>query len=139
VAEEARVARGRLGTGYTREKRTFGERLPTLLEQQARAGREPATMRALARELGINHAHLSRIVSGKTNPTLGLIMRTSEILGVGYFEVPEMREAAVVERVSRDPKMRDRLFTEVLNWKEDPEHPPPGTDEAKRYRATRGR
>lgn len=96
-------------------------------------------MRALARELGVDHAHLSRIVSGKTKPTLGLIMRASEALGVNYFQFPEMREAAVVERVCRDPTMRDRFFVEVLNWKEDPEYPPPGADEAKRYRPTRPR
>jgi hypothetical protein len=44
-----------------------------------------------------------RAHSGKTKPTLGLIMRASEILVVGYGRL-------WVVRVSRDPKMRDRLF-----------------------------
>lgn len=91
-------------------------------------------MRALARELGVHHAHLSRIASGKAHPTLGLILRSCELLGVGYLELPEMREALIIDRIRRDPKMRDRLFLEVFNWREDPEPPPPGTEEAKRYR-----
>lgn len=45
-----------------------------------------------------------------------------------------MREAIVADRIGRDPKMRDRLYLEVLNWREETPMPPPGAEESKRYR-----
>jgi transcriptional regulator with XRE-family HTH domain len=120
----------RRGARYIKEKRGFGERLPALIADR-RGG--TFTLRRLARELGVDHAHLSRIVNGKSKPTLGLILRASEILGVSYLEFPEMREAIVNDRISRDAKMRDTLFIEVMNWVEENPPPPPGSGEKAKY------
>jgi transcriptional regulator with XRE-family HTH domain len=127
--------RHRRGEREAKQKRGFGERLPSLLSD-SRYGRGRFSLRSLARELGVDHAHLSRIVKGKTKPTVGLILRTCEILHVSYLEFPEMREAIVNDRISRDAKMRDRLFVEVMNWVEENPPPPPGTAEKARYRPT---
>lgn len=76
----------------------------------------------------------ARQAAGTRRPTLGLILRACELLGVSYHEIPEMREAIVADRIGRDPKMRDRLYLEVLNWREETPMPPPGAEESKRYR-----
>jgi hypothetical protein len=121
--------RERAGTSYTRQKQGFAERLPALV-----ANSDRFSLRGLGRELGVDHAHLSRIVAGRQKASLGLIVAVCRLLGVSPYDMPEVREATVAERIARDAHMRDRLFIEVLNSKEDPESPVPGEAEARRYR-----
>jgi transcriptional regulator with XRE-family HTH domain len=62
--------------------------------------------------IDLNPSHLSRVLRGadRTRPSTDLIRRVAEALDLpaGYF--PELREAAVVERIKRDPELRDRIY-----------------------------
>jgi transcriptional regulator with XRE-family HTH domain len=65
--------------------------------------------------IDLNPSHLSRVLRGadRSTPSLHLIGRIVEALGLppGYF--PELREAAVIEFLRADPKLRDRLYDQL--------------------------
>jgi transcriptional regulator with XRE-family HTH domain len=80
--------------------------LPRLLAERG------LSARALAREAGINQSYLSRVlrrVDYKT-PSPELVRRTALALGLPEDYFAEYRESFVIERIKRDPKLRDRLY-----------------------------
>jgi len=89
--------------------RPFVKELPDLLAERG------LSQRKLAQLVDLNPSHLSRVLRGadQTRPSIDLIRRVAEALDLptGYFE--EEREAAVIERVKADPKLRDRLYKEL--------------------------
>jgi len=65
--------------------------------------------------MGVSQSHLSRVlrrVDYKT-PSLSLVTKASEVLGLtpGYF--PDVREAAVISVIKTDPDLRDRLYDRI--------------------------
>jgi len=89
--------------------RPFAEELPDLLTERG------LSQRKLAQLVDLNPSHLSRVLRGadRTRPSIDLISRVARALDLptGYFE--ELREAAVIERVKADSKLRDRLYKEL--------------------------
>lgn len=91
---------------HAQSHRAFAEELPRLLAERG------LSQRKLAQMIDLNPSHLSRVLRGadRTRPSTDLIRRIAEALGLpaGYF--PEMREAAVLERIKKDPQLRDQLY-----------------------------
>lgn len=89
--------------------RRFADELPALLAERG------LSQRKLAQLIDLNPSHLSRVLRGadETRPSIDLIRRVAEALDLptGYFA--ELREAAVVERIKVDPKLRDELYKEL--------------------------
>lgn len=73
------------------------------------------SQRKLAQLIDLNQSHLSRVLraANRTRPSIELIERVSRALDLpdGYF--PELREAAVIERVKTDPGLRDKLYARL--------------------------
>ena len=89
-----------------RTNRPFVEEVPLLL------GDRELSVRALARRAGVTDSHLSRVlrrVSYKT-PSGDLARRVAVALDLPADYFPEFREAAVIERIRSDPKLRDALY-----------------------------
>lgn len=87
----------------------FVEEVPRLLRQRG------LSIRALAREVGVTDAHLSRVlrrVSYKT-PSGDLARRVALALDLPGDYFPEFREWLVVERIKSDAKLRDRLYRQL--------------------------
>jgi transcriptional regulator with XRE-family HTH domain len=86
--------------------RPFAEELPDLLAERG------LSQRKLAQLVDLNPSHLSRVLRGadRTRPSTDLIRRIARALNLpaGYF--PELREAAVVEKLRTDPELRDKLY-----------------------------
>jgi transcriptional regulator with XRE-family HTH domain len=71
------------------------------------------SLRALAREVGVSDAHLSRVIRGvgyRTGPSTQLAGRVARALGLPVHYFREYREGAVIEAVKRDPRLREELF-----------------------------
>jgi len=84
----------------------FRDELPRLL-----AGRDNESLRSLARALGgVDHAYLSRMVSGKAAVNPQHAERIAVHLGLPTDYFPEVREAAVIAAVKTDPRLRDRIY-----------------------------
>ena len=73
------------------------------------------SQRKLAQMVDLNPSHLSRVLRGadRTRPSTDLIRRIAHALDLpaGYF--PELREAAVIERLKTDPGLRDELYRQL--------------------------
>lgn len=70
------------------------------------------TLRELARRVGVDPAHLSRLLNGKrTSPTGSLAGRVATALALPEDYFPEFRRGAVIAWIDRDPSTRDRLYT----------------------------
>lgn len=84
----------------------FPQALPPLLREHG------MSLRGLAKEVGVTDAHLSRVVRGVNYKSASgdLAGRVAVALGLPRDYFPEYREAAVVERVKRDPAYRDKLY-----------------------------
>jgi transcriptional regulator with XRE-family HTH domain len=81
--------------------------LPRLLAERG------LTLRALARQLGsVDHAYLSRMISGKTQVNVHHAEAISKRLGLPPDYFPEVREALLVDAIKRNSKLRDRLYDE---------------------------
>jgi transcriptional regulator with XRE-family HTH domain len=95
--------------------RSFAEELPYLLAERG------LSQRKLAQMVDLNPSHLSRVLRGAdhTRPSTDLIRRIAHALDVpaGYF--PELREAAVIERLKTDPGLRDELYRQLAAPDED--------------------
>jgi transcriptional regulator with XRE-family HTH domain len=96
-------------------QRPFREELPRLLEARK------LTLRSLAREIGgVDHSYLSRMLSGKTSVNVRHAESIARHLGlpVGYF--PEVREAAVMEAIRKNPRLRDELYFKRVEKRRTP-------------------
>jgi transcriptional regulator with XRE-family HTH domain len=84
----------------------FREELPELLESRS------MTLRELAREVGVGHDHLSRVVSGSRSKRASaeLTRKVAAALDLPEDYFPEARLAFVVERLAENPKLRDELY-----------------------------
>jgi transcriptional regulator with XRE-family HTH domain len=83
----------------------FREELPRLLVDRQ------LTLRALARAVGgIDHGYLSRMVNGKSRVNPRQAKRIAVYLGLPPDYFPEVREAAVVEAIESDPRLRDAIY-----------------------------
>jgi transcriptional regulator with XRE-family HTH domain len=87
----------------------FAEELPRLLAERG------LSQRKLAQMIDLNPSHLSRVLRGadQTRPSTDLIQRIAKALDLptGYF--PELREAAVIENVKKDARLRDQLYRQL--------------------------
>jgi hypothetical protein len=73
------------------------------------------TLRALAREVGgLDHAYLSRMLSGKAAVNVDHVRRISRFLGLADDYFPEVREADVIDAIRADPELRDKLHGSVV-------------------------
>lgn len=90
----------------TRTDRPFPEELPRLLQERG------LSLRSLGERVGVTGAHLSRVVRGVNYKSVSgdLAGRVAVALGLPRDYFPEYREAAVVERIRRDPAYRDKLY-----------------------------
>jgi transcriptional regulator with XRE-family HTH domain len=85
--------------------RPFPEELPRLLKGKG------LTLRGLAREVGgIDHAYLSRMLSGKTAVNVRHAERVALVLGLASDYFPEVREAAVIAAIRSNPRLRDAIY-----------------------------
>lgn len=84
----------------------FVEELPRLLAQRE------MSLRALARQVGVTDAHLSRVLRrvGYKTPSGELAGRVAEALGLPIDYFPEYREAFVIDQIKRDSRLRDQLY-----------------------------
>lgn len=84
----------------------IADELPRLLDERG------LTQRALAREVGIDQAHISRITRRETarNVSGDVASRIAVVLGLPADYFPETREAAVIDEIKRDSSLRDRLY-----------------------------
>ncbi len=89
-----------------RTQRSFVEEVPLLLRERDMSGR------ALAHRAGVNPSHLSRVLRRASYKTASgeLARKVAKALGLPPDYFPEFREAAVMERIRRDPALRDRLY-----------------------------
>jgi transcriptional regulator with XRE-family HTH domain len=89
--------------------RPFGKELPRLLKARG------LTLRALAREVGeVDHAYLSRMVSGKATVNSRHAERIANHLGLPADYFPEVREARVIKAISSSSRLRDEIYFEHL-------------------------
>jgi transcriptional regulator with XRE-family HTH domain len=79
---------------------------PRLLQERG------TSLRALASQIGVSNSHLSRVVRRADYKTASpeLMQRIAEQLELPADYFPEVREAFVIERVKRDPALRDSLY-----------------------------
>jgi transcriptional regulator with XRE-family HTH domain len=86
--------------------RPFNEELARLLSQRR------LSQRKLAQLVDLNPAHLSRVIRGadRARPSVDLINRIADALGLPNDYFPEQREAAVIEMIRRDPALRDKIY-----------------------------
>jgi transcriptional regulator with XRE-family HTH domain len=95
----------------------FVEELPRLLEERG------FSVSSFAGVLGVSQPHLSRVlrrVDYKT-PSLSLMTRASEALGLSPDYFPDVREAVVISRIKTDPDLRDSIYDRI----QEPEGPRP--------------
>ena len=87
----------------------FVEELPRLLEEQG------LSVSSFAELLGVSQSHLSRVlrrVDYKT-PSLSLMTRAAEALGLSPDYFPDVREAAVISTVKTDSDLRDCVYDRI--------------------------
>jgi Helix-turn-helix. len=89
-----------------RTTRPFSEELPLLLQDRG------LSLRALARMVGVGDDHLSRVRSGARDKkaTGELTQRVAVALDLPEDYFPEARLAFLVERLSNDPELRDKIY-----------------------------
>jgi transcriptional regulator with XRE-family HTH domain len=84
----------------------FVDELPRLLRDRG------ISVRALARQVEVSDAHLSRVLRGvgykRVSPELARKIALSLGLDEGYFV--ETREGFVADRLKADPALRDSLY-----------------------------
>ena len=87
----------------------FTVELPRLLHERG------LSLRALARAIGINDSHLSRVVrrADYKAASAELTRRIAVELGLPPDYFPDVREAAVISVIKTDPDLRDRLYDRI--------------------------
>jgi transcriptional regulator with XRE-family HTH domain len=92
-----------------RTQRPFADELPRLLDQRQ------LSIRGLARMVGVSDAHLSRVLRRASYKTISgdLARRIALALDLdeGYFI--EARQRYIIDRIEREPRLRDRLYDEL--------------------------
>jgi transcriptional regulator with XRE-family HTH domain len=85
------------------------EEVPRLLNERGWSIRE------LARRADVTDSHLSRVLrrANYKTPSADLARRVAVAFGLPVDYFPEFREAFVLERVRRDPDLRDRLYKQL--------------------------
>jgi transcriptional regulator with XRE-family HTH domain len=83
--------------------------LPTLLIERG------MSQRALARSIGINQSHISRVLaeSPKLPPSRQLCGQIAEALDLPPDYFVEYREAAAIEAIKNDADLRERIYSGV--------------------------
>jgi transcriptional regulator with XRE-family HTH domain len=86
--------------------RSFIEEVPRMLKDRG------MSIRALARQVGVTDAHLSRVLRGVAYKTASadLARRVAVALSLPPDYFPEYRQGVVIEKVKRDPRLRDELY-----------------------------
>lgn len=84
------------------------------------------SLRALARQAGVDPSHLSRVLRGAAykSPSVDLIRRVASALDVSPQRFPEFRQGIVLKHVRGDPAFRDRLYAELTADLDEPEEGP---------------
>jgi transcriptional regulator with XRE-family HTH domain len=83
----------------------FAEALPPILEDRG------ITLRALARDVGgLDHAYLSRMLSGKTSVNVRHVEAISRYLRLPVDYFPEVREARTIQAVRKSGRLRDEIY-----------------------------
>lgn len=87
----------------------FVDEVPRLLSERG------MSLRSLAAAAQVEPSHLSRVLRRERykSPSGDLARRVALALGLRPDYFPEYREAVVVERIRKDPALRDRLFRRV--------------------------
>ena len=86
------------------------EQLPTLMKERG------LSTNRLAGMVGVSQSHLSRVLTGARQKTVGgeLAARIAAALELPEDWFPETRQQRVMERLKADPELCDRLYDEVL-------------------------
>lgn len=87
----------------------FTDELPRLLRARG------LSLRALASKIGISDSHLSRVARRANYKAASpdLMQRIARELDLPADYFPEVREAFVIERIKRDPALRDSLYARL--------------------------
>lgn len=92
-----------------RSERPFVKELPALIEDRG------LSIRAVARSAEVDPGHLSRVLRGARGKTVSpeLAARVAKSLGLPEDYFPEWREAIIVDRIHKDPKLRDQIYDQI--------------------------
>jgi transcriptional regulator with XRE-family HTH domain len=102
-----------LAVARARTDRSFVQEVPRLLTERA------MSVSALARETGITQSHLSRVLrqSDYKTPSADLAVRVAKAFSLPDDYFPEAREGFVIDKVRRDPRLRDQLYDSLRSRK----------------------
>jgi transcriptional regulator with XRE-family HTH domain len=103
--------------GHERTESSFSEALPTLLDERG------LSLRALARQAGVSHAHLSRLLRGigyRSRPSADLARRVAVALSLPPDYFKEYREAVVLDEVRRNVALREEIYDRVRHASDPP-------------------
>jgi transcriptional regulator with XRE-family HTH domain len=96
-------------------QRPFPDELPRLLKERG------LTLRELARQVGgIDHSYLSRMLSRKTGVNVKHAERIARHLKLPGDYFPEVREAAVIEAVKANARLRDSIYFDRVTKRSRP-------------------
>lgn len=92
-----------------RSSRPFADELPRLLAERG------VSLRQFADAVEISVSHLSKITRRRNNKrvTPELAQRAAEALDLPSDYFPETREAYLLGRIRKQPRLRDRLYDEL--------------------------
>jgi transcriptional regulator with XRE-family HTH domain len=90
-------------------QRPFPDELPRLLTARK------MTLRALAGEVGrLDHGYLSRMINRKVPVNVQHAERIARHLGLVADYFPEVREAAVIDAIRKNSRLRDSIYFDRL-------------------------
>lgn len=103
----ASTAKRRRMARRIRTQERINHSLPPLLAERG------MSHRALARTIGVNQSHLSRVLAEnpKLPPSRQLCADIAEALGLPRDYFVEYREAAAIEAIRTDASLRERIYT----------------------------
>jgi len=87
----------------------FATEVRRLLDEQG------MSTRALAARAGVSQPYLSRLLRGvKKSPGLEVARAVARALSKPDDYFPEVREALLVDKIKKTPRLRDRLYDELV-------------------------